>query len=256
MKKKYLCGFTLVVFILLIAPFTISANQPPMPPEIELLVSLPRYTPDTELIIIQLTDSAAKCGIKLNVVLMDYIDIVYKIWFNDFEAAMFLTAAWSQPDCFETIIWLLIFYFGSSSFIQYFNPEIKEMISELEVLYSDGYIEEAIELFHQIEYLIYEGQYYPTIGYHFDSSLIHTHEIIINNNVIIDPVIRKALSFLIDRDLYITQMQTTYSYTLYPTSHLFGWSQYHDSTLPDIPYSIGKATSTLAKAGYRPCRIK
>ena len=259
MNKKYFGGFLTILLLVFITPFTISANQPPLPPEIELLVSLPRYTPDTALIIEQLTEDASLCGIKLNVVLMEYIDIVYRIWFNNFEAAMFLTAAWYQPDSFETIIWLLNFYFGSSSYIKYYNPEIKVMIDDLEYFYYNGFIDDAIELFHEIEFLIYEGQFYPTVGYHLDSFLIHTHLIILNNNPfspLRDTAVRNALSYLINRELYISLMQTVYPYTLYQTSHLFGWSQYHDNTLPDIPYSIGKATSTLAKAGYRPCTVK
>ena len=258
MKKQQLCGLLILSVLIIVTPFSVSATQPPLPPEIEVLVSAQGYTPETELIIEQLTSSASLCGIKLNMIIMDYYDLIYKILYNDFEAVLFITAAWYQPDSFETIIWLLNFYFGSSSYLYYYNPEIKAKIDQLQALYYGGYLDESITLFHEIELMIYEGQYYPAIGYHYDSYLIHTHLLLINNAIVgpfSDIAIRFALSYLIDRELFISQMQTRYPYELVQTSHLFGWSQYHDLSLPEITYSIGKATSTLATAGYRPCRI-
>ena len=195
------------------------------------------------------------------ILLLDIIWLVIKQdLFKEIQTmVMFITIAWELPDSFETIIWLLNFYFAGTSYLNYQNPEIMLKIQDLTDYYDNGYLEDAIQVFHEIESLIFTGQHYPTVGYHLDSDLIHTHLLIMNNNVVSplqDTAIRKALSFLIDRDHYITQMQTTYTHTLYQTSHLFGWSQYHDTSLPDIPHSISNAKSTLAKAGYRPCRIK
>jgi len=258
MKKKYFYEIIFLFVLLLFTPFTISAKQPPLPPEIGLLVNDFRYTEDTALIIDQIVQDAALCGIKLNVEIIDYSDLMWRVYFGNFEMVMFSTTAWYKPDSFDTILWLLEFYFGDFNWWGYYNPEIKAKINELELLYLSGLYEEATVIFHEIELLIYEGQYYPAIGYHFDDTLIHTHLLLINNNLnsLFDIAVRKALSFLIDRENYIPLIQTTYSETISQTCHLFGWSQYHDTSLPYIPHSIGKAASTLAKAGYRPCRIK
>lgn len=258
MKKKNFIGLISLFLLLLITPFTISAKQPTLPPEIELLVNAYRYTEDTNLIINQIVHDAALCGIRLNVQILDPIDLTLRVYYGNFEMVMFYTIAWYQPDSFDTILWLLEFYFGDFNWWGYFNPEIKSKINDLELLYLGGLYDEATAVFHEIELLIYEGQYYPAIGYHFDNTLIHSHLLLINNNLnnLFDITVRKALSFLIDREYYIPLIQTTYYETIYQTSHIFGWSQYHDTSLPDIPHSIGKAASTLAKAGYRPCRIK
>ena len=257
MKKKNFCGLIFLFALLLLTPFAISAEQPPLPPEIDLAVYADRYTEDTALIIDQIVEDASLCGIKLNVQIIDYEDYAYIITSGDFEMLMFVNVAVNIPVSLDTIIFLLEFYFGDSNLWGYYNPEIKAKINEMELLYLDGFYEEAIDVFHEIELLIYEAQYYPAIGYHFSETSVHIHLILINNqNNLFDIAVRNALSFLIDREYYIPLMQTIYSYTIFQTSHLFGWSQYHDTSLPDIPHSISKAKSTLANAGYRPCRLK
>ena len=65
-----------------------------------------------------------------------------------------------------------------------------------------------------------------------------------------------SLTHLIDKELYVERFSIYYNVDYPVCSHLFEWSQYHDETLPSIEFSIGKAASTLAKAGYRPCHVK
>ena len=257
MKKKNFCGLISLFVLILSTPFAISAEQPPLPPEISLAVYGDFYTEDTALIVDQIVNDASLCGIKLNVQIIDYDEFVYIITSGDFEMLMFVSVVTDNPDSLDTMISLLEFYVGDSNLWGYYNPEIKTKINEMELLYLDGFYDEAIAVFHEIELLMYEGQYYPAMGYQFTDFGVRTHLIIFNNQQdCFDIGVRNALSFLIDREYYITQIQTLYSYTVFQTSHLFGWSQYHDTSLPDIPHSISKAKSTLAHAGYRPCRIK
>ena len=39
---------------------------------------------------------------------------------------------------------------------------------------------------------------------------------------------------------------------LHLSTHILDYSQYHDTTLTELDYSIGKVTSILATGGYRP----
>ena len=70
-----------------------------------------------------------------------------------------------------------------------------------------------------------------------------------------DATIRVALSFLIDRISYADLYGAALGIDIYPISHLFEWSIYHDTSLPTIKHSIGKAVSTLAKGGYLPAKV-
>lgn len=260
MRKRKILAISLYIFVFAFMPITIAnAVQPPLPPEITILVSDSRYTPETALIFDQLTEDAALCGIKLNIEIKSFYDIVMSMYTNDFDLVMFITVATLQPDSFDSVFFLLDFYYGEYNFWNYHNELLKTKIQEMQDFYYTGYEAEAIEVFHEIELIIYEDQPSIAMCYHLDAAVIQTHQIIINNhpdrpgnNI----AIRKALSFLIDREFYTSAIQTLNTYTHYQTSHLFGWTQYHDNTLPEIDHSIGKATSTLAKAGFRPRAIK
>jgi len=260
MRRKNILAISLFVFVFAFLPISVAnAVQPPLPPEITLIVSDSRYSPDTALIFDQLTIDAAKCGIKLNFEIESFYDCVMRIYSGDFDIIMFVTLATMQPDSFDAIFYLLDFYYGENNWWDYHNELLETKIQEMKDFYYNGYEAEAIEVFHEIELIIYEDQPSLAICYHIDAYVIQTHQQIVNNHPdrpCSDIAIRKALSFLIDREFYTSAMQTTSTYTLYQTSHLFGWSQYHDDTLPEIEHSIGKAASTLAKAGFRPRAIK
>lgn len=211
------------------------------------------------MILDQLTEDAARCGIKLNIELISYYDIIPKLFAGDYDLIMFITLAWYQPASFDTIFFYLDYYYGDSNLWNYHNEVLKTKIQEMKDFYYNGFEAEAIEVFHEIELIIYEEQPSLALCYHLDTMLIHTHQIIVNSHLDRpgkDIAIRKASTFLIDRELYTSAIQTSSIYTIYQTSHLFGWSQYHDTTLPEIDHSIGKATSTLAHAGFKPRAIK
>ncbi|NHJ31306.1 MAG: hypothetical protein FK732_00445 [Asgard group archaeon] len=260
MRRKKFLAISLFIFVFVLMPVTIAnAVQPPLPPEMTILVSDARYTPETALVLDQLAEDAALCGIKLNFEIMGFYDIVMRMYSNDFDLVMFITLATLQPDSFDSIFFLLDFYFGDYNIWNYHNDILKAKIQEMKDFYYNGFEVEAIEVFHEIELIIYEDQPSIAICYHLDALLFYTHQIIVNNhpdrpgsNI----AIRKALSFLIDREFYTSTFQTFYTYTVYQTSHLFAWTQYHDDTLPEIAHSIGKAASTLAKAGFRPRALK
>lgn len=256
MRPKKILFVTLFVFVFALWPVSIAqACQPPLPPEITILVCDVRYSSNTEPIFDQFTTDAAKCGIRLNVNVVGYMDAIMSLYMNEYDIIMFITIAWYQPDSLDTVLWLLDYYFGEFNLWNYQNEVIQSKIQLMKDYYYNGFETEAISVFQEIEMLIYEGQSHPALGYHFDSSLIHTHQLIVNSHPDRpgkDLAIRKALSFLIDRELYVTALELECGYTITQTSHLFGWSQYHDSSLPEITHSIGKAASTLAKAGYRP----
>jgi ABC-type transport system substrate-binding protein len=106
-------------------------------------------------------------------------------------------------------------------------------------------------LFHEIEWILYEEQ--PIGAVAIDETNMPDQfnlRMVMMNSVdspLADRTIRKTLSYLIEREMYNELLGHSYA-----VSHMFEWTEFHDSTLPIIPYSIGKATSTLAKGGYRP----
>lgn len=259
MRRKNILAISLFVFVFAFLPISVAnAVQPPLPPEITIVVSDSRYSSDTALIFDQLGHDAALCGIKLNFEIESFYDCVMRIFSGDYDIIMFVTLATMQPDSFDSIFYLLDFYYGETNWWNYHNELLVTKIQEMKDFYYNGFEAEATEIFHEIELIIYEDQPSLAICYHLDAMLIQTHQLIVNNHPDRpgnDIAIRKALSFLIDREFYTSAMQTLYTYTIYQTSHLFGWSQYHDDTLPEIEHSIGKAASTLAKAGFRPRAI-
>ena len=124
--------------------------------------------------------------------------------------------------------------------------------------YDDNQVAKATAIFHEIELLLYEDQLFPSFGYSYnpDSAYQYTTKgFIINcgeDSPLHDLNLRWALSYLVDREFYTATIGTEDAIL----SHIFEWSQYHDDSLPEITYSIGKAKSTLAKAGYRPQAIQ
>ena len=259
MRKKNVLAISLFVFVFTFLPISVvNAIQPPLPPEFTVYVSDSRYSLETALILEQLATDAAKCGIRLNFEIKSFLDCVMAMYNNEYDMVMFITLATMLPDSIDSILYLIDFYFGEFNLWNYHNDLLTIKIQEMKDYYYNGFEIEAIEVFHEIEAIIFEDQPSIAVGIHVDDIIIHTHQLIINNDLNrpgYNIAIRKALSFLIDREFFVSQMQTLYTYSLYQTSHLFGWSQYHDDTLPEFEHSIGKAASTLAKAGFRPRAI-
>lgn len=259
MQKRVIL-VSLIAFGIAFSPIAALGNQPPLPPEIEMLVCTTFYDEGHELIVNQFVHDASLCGIKVNLVFLEHMEIVMRILSKDFEVIMFISIAQVLDDPIESLINLLWLHFGLDNFWNFEDPLLQSKISEMsDYFYIYGDLESAINVFHEIEWMIYEREPLNTIGYRFAYGLVYTYHLLFNNAIespVNDFAMRRAFSYLLDREFFIEVMQETYPDTSYIASHMFGWSQYHDPNLPELTYSIGKATSTLAKAGYRPARIK
>jgi len=257
-NKKLICGSCLLLIAILFLATSVSAIQPMSPPEFELLVPYSGLTEDTQLLVDQFVKSASLCGIQITPVYTTWENVIELLFAGDYELIYFVGLGGSGGDTFEAINSLLRFHFVDNFFWNYYNQDLIDKIELMYTLYLDGYENEAIEVFHGIELIIYEDQ--PVIpicyAYQEDIGRLSTRLLCINCDIVYDPVIRNVLSLVIDRELYVDLYGATSPLTQYPISHIFGWSQYHDSTLPEIDYSIGQAVSTIVHGGYIPARTK
>ncbi|NPD89740.1 MAG: hypothetical protein HGN29_13595 [Asgard group archaeon] len=237
----------------------VSAVKPISPPEIELLVPDTGIVGDTQRIVDEFIRDAALCGIKIVPTYTTWGDAINRMLAGDFDILHFAGLVGAFEDSFTYIYETLCFHFVWNDFWNYTSMEFIDKIELMYSLYLGGFIDDAIEIFHEIELVIYEDQPFAPICYELrDDGQIYTRYLFINCDEagpLGDATIRVALSYLIDRVLYI-ELYGDYSIG-YPIAidHLFEWSQYHDTSLPAIKHSIGKAASTLAKGGYLPAKV-
>jgi ABC-type transport system substrate-binding protein len=258
--KKLLYGSCILLIALIGLSFNVSAIQPMTPPVIEMIVPYTGLIGDCQLLVDQLIDDAALCGIKIIPDYMPWIDGLMKLFAGDFDMFYFIGLSGSPDDTMQNIYETLCFHFVWYDYWQYYNPDLVNKIELMYDKYLNGYMEDAIEIFHEIEWIIYQEQPFVTISYNLQiTGNLYTRHLFMNCNAsgpLADPAIRVALSYLIDRDLYGQLYGEAIGQDVTAISHLFEWSQYHDTSLPDFTYSIGKATKTIVHAGYLPAKAK
>ncbi len=257
-NKKLICGSCLLLIAILCLSTSVSANIPLTPPEFELLVPDTGLIGETQLLLDQFVKSASLCGIKITPVYTTWDDVINSLFTGDYELIYFIGLSFSGDDTIEKIRSTLSYLFIDNFFLNYYNQDLIDKTHLMDTLYLDGYENEAIEVFHEIEFILYRDQPIVSICHAFkeDTGGRATRLLIINCDIAYDPVIRNVLSMVIDRELYVDLYGVTTTYDYYPISHLFGWSQYHDTTLPEIEYSIGQAVSTIVHGGYLPAGTK
>jgi len=207
----------------------------------------------------QIERDAAKCGIRLNLVVKDFYTVVTRIFAGDYDAVLYIGLVSPYSDTWDDILQTLFFL---KDILYTNNEEFGLLIEELWRLYNDGASDdELLPIFHEIEFLLYDELYFPTFFWYISETEeygpeLRTFHYIFNCERIQDKAVRKALMYLTDLDLIIDVMEQNIEFEIHPSSHLFAYSTYHDTSLPDYYYNIGKATSILAQAGYRPAHIK
>ncbi|MHA1303340.1 MAG: hypothetical protein ACTSQE_08415 [Candidatus Heimdallarchaeaceae archaeon] len=259
MKKGLirLCG---LLILLVFVPSVASGYRRPLPPEIEVLIADSYYTGrNMSIAYEQIEADAAKCGIRLNLVVLDFYSVAEKVLYTqDYDMVMFIGLVGLYNDTWSGIISILDFL---DQALVHNNQKFSDDIVLLRSLYYDGACdEELIPIFHEIEAILYEEQFFPTFFWfkrEINGYVQHySFHYIINCDRIQDKAVRQALVYLSDVDLIADLYTESDGVEVFLSSHLFAYSQYHDTTLPDYYYSIGKAKSTLAQAGYRPAHIK
>jgi ABC-type transport system substrate-binding protein len=257
-NKKLVCGSCLLLIALIGLSFNVSAIKPMEPPEIELLVPTTGLIGDMQIVVDEFVRDAALCGIKINPVYMTWGEAILRLVYGDFEIFHFAGLQGPWEDTFTYIYETLCFHFVWYDYWYYTSPEFIEMIELMYTLYLGGLIDEAIEVFHEIELILYEDQPFAPICYRlYEDGRMYTRYLFINceeTGPLADVTIRVALSILIDRTSYADLYGTALGTDIFEISHLFEWSQYHDTSLPSIKHSIGKAVSTLTKGGYLPAK--
>ncbi|MHA1866353.1 MAG: hypothetical protein ACTSVB_03785 [Candidatus Heimdallarchaeaceae archaeon] len=259
MKKQIakICGLLL---ILVFISSTTSAARRPLPPEIEVLIADSYYTGrNLYLAFDQIERDAAKCGIRLNLVVQEFYTVATRIFAGDYEAVLYIGLVGSYSDTWDSILETLLFL---KDILYTNNEEFSSLIEELWSLYnSEASDNELLPIFHEFEFLLYDELYIPTFFWYIRETEenrqdLYTFHYIFNCEKIQDKAVRKALMYLTDLDLIIDVIGNHIEFEIHPSSHLFAYSSYHDTSLPDYYYNIGKATSILAHAGYRPAHIK
>ena len=234
----------------------VSAIQPMTPPEIEMIVPFSGLIGDCQLLVDQFVEDAALCGIKIIPAYMSWYDGINKLLAGDFDMFYFIGLIGSADDTFDEIYGILSFLFLGYDFWHYYNPDLVNKINLMNDKYLNGFEDEAIDIFHEIELILYEDQPFIPICYQLrDPSQRYTRYLFMNCDAtgpLADVAIRVALSYLIDRALYAQLYGEALLQDTVAINHLFEWSQYHDTSLPDIDYSIGKATKTIVLGGYLP----
>ncbi len=261
MKNKILiCGSCILLIALIGLSSNVSALKPMTLPEIEMIVPDTGLIGDCQLLVDQLVEDAAKCGIKIIPDYTTWGDGVNRMLAGDFEMFYFIGLSMPPADTLDNIIETLYFLFVWYDFWNYYNAELFDKIYDMYVLNFNGFLDEALVVFHEIELILYEEQIAIPISYYYqDTGNHYTRYLFMNcdeNGPLADSAIRVALSHLIDRTLYAQIYGDAVVYDPIALSHIFEWSQYHDTTLPDIPYSIGKAVKTVVHAGYLPANAK
>ena len=261
MKNKLLiCGSCILLIALIGLSTNVSALKPMTLPEIEMIVPDTGLIGDCQLLVDQLVVDAAKCGIKINPVYITWGETINRLIAGDFEMIYFIGLSMNPDDTLDNIIETLYFLFVWYDWWNYYNAELFDKIYEMYVLNFNGFFDEALEVFHEIELILYEEQIVIPLAYrYYENGNLYTRYLFMNSyetGPLADTAIRVALSHLIDRTLYAQLYGETVLTDTNAMSHVFEWSQYHDTTLPDIPYSIGKAVTTVVHAGYLPASAK
>jgi ABC-type transport system substrate-binding protein len=258
-NKKLVCGSCLLLIAIICLSVNVSAVKPMVPPELELIVPYTGLVGDMQIVVDEFVSDAALCGIKITPVYMPWSDAVMRLVYGDFEIFHFAGLVGAFEDTFTYIYETLCFHFVWYDYWNFTSTELIDTINSMYSLYLGGFLDEAIEIFHEIELLMYLEQPFAPISYNLrDNGQIYTRYLFINcdeTGPLGDVTIRKALSYLIDRIVYADLYGAAIGSDVYPLSHLFEWSQYHDTSLPTIKHSIGKAVSTLAKGGYLPAKV-
>lgn len=193
--------------------------------EFDLLVADSGLIEDTQLLVDQLVKSASLCGIKITPVYTTLIDAITLLFAGDYDLIYFIGLSSSGSDTLETINSLLRFYFVDYFFCwNYYNQDLIDKIKLMYTLNLDGYENEAVEVFHEIELIIYEDQPFIPICHEFreDVGGMYTRLLAINCDIVYDSIIRNVLSLVIDRELYVELYGATIPYYTFPISHLFG----------------------------------
>jgi len=246
----------LIFFLVIIFPITlVNSMKPPSPPEIEVLVNTgfnDELTPERQIVLNKFIRDMSLCGIKLNLLIVNYYEMLDLVLTGDFEIVFFSGIALPNDNMPSILDYLTLIYTVSN----YNNSVFGQKIIDMQNAYMNNDNITTLRIFHELELILHEDQFFPTFCYKYNSTDTYpysTGSFIINcalSSPLQNKSLRWALSYLVNREFY----RDTLGYD-YVTSHVFGWSQFHDNNLQEIKYSIGLAKSTLAKAGYCPSSI-
>jgi hypothetical protein len=264
MLRKKLVYFTLVTVLLL--PLTsVIAKTSKDYIEVEYFIGGLRldHPPTAERQIAlfnDLCERALDYGIKINLVYaeMPFSDELYgRLMTGDYDILEgFYHTTLEAADNFETILGTLEGFFidGFVRFDTEKHYNIIEGIMELRTLYceylvaspenQDQLMSHIIHRFHRVEKLLYKAQILQYLGYFtlyppFDGLIWEAMHFYNSEpgKVLHNKRVRLIISSLFDRVLaaYMTSLMPYPFVEVIPECNLFGWSQYHDSGLPDTP---------------------
>jgi hypothetical protein len=258
-RKKKMCG---IAFIILFS-FSLVAVINPTKAMVEVdfyIVVLREEYPEINELIIKLYDdyvaAVAEYGIQVNLIYPSVDEAWFRFFTGNYDIIDFPVLASDYEDSFESIIGTLEFYLFSG-FFRYGFKKVDKLVDAVikirslhdeyllaepedqEVLFND-----MLDKFHDIEELLYESQIFEVNGYFIMDfgayKMLYSICVWFNSepgNVMNNEDVRLPLSYLMDREqiAYINSLLPYPLEDITPTCHIFSWSQYHDTSLPDVP---------------------
>ena len=202
--------------------------------------------------------AATDYGIQVNLHFISQEEANIRFFYGLYDIIDFPRVMSIYEDTLESVISSLDFYLFSGYFKYNFEKVDKltaaaEKIFLLYYQYLSAESEDQTDLFndildkfHDVEELLYESQIFEVNSHFVVDYFVYKVEYIdcfwfnsLPGKILNNEDVRLTLSYLFDRE------QISYIYTQIPypfpmvsytqTCHLFGWSQYHDTSLPEIP---------------------
>ena len=217
--------------------------------------------PEVNALMIELWENyaieAAEYGIQVNLLYISDNEAWYRFYTGNYDIIDFPRISSYYGDTFAHIIGTLEFYLFSGYF-RYSFKKVDKLVNDvikIRALYNeyllaapedqDVLFNDILDKFHDIEELLYESQIFEVNGHCVVDlgfyKIQYTDFVWFNSlpgKILNNEDVRLTLSYLMDREqiAYIySQIPYPYPFEYITTCHLFGWSQYHDTSLPEVP---------------------
>jgi len=220
--------------------FSVSANEQN---EIDFIIYLD--TEERQPIVDELIFKAESLGLTVNPIYMSWGDWYYATHYSDWWDLSYggILVSWRNDD----ISFLSHCIMGMDYYLlRHDDVKLHDLAWDLWnmrlMLESDPDVDitdlsdDMIDKFHDAEERLWEKQYTFTFLQYIDGLAVRS-EIAMPNckagRVFADENLRLTYSSIIDRNIFFDYYQTHYQFPVYVLYHLYQWSSFHDTTLPN-----------------------
>jgi len=212
--------------------------------EIDFMIFL--TTPEVQVVVDEIIESAESLGLRINPIYVDW---------NTFMFSLMFSSSWNlayggylntpYPDTIFSLAYGVMgmsYYFTKHDDAKFAAAATKLWIGLNEAPETppeemNTLIEDMIDSFHDAEERLWEKQIIITLAEFINSAGMIKSDVLTPNckagHVFADETLRLAFSAAINRNVVLDYHASMGMYTAYEAYHLYGWSQFHDTSLPE-----------------------